>query len=355
MRLQNVRAAMAQLGADALFVTDPLNQRYLLGYPFTYGMLLITAKSAYMVTDFRYREEAEKRADPAFQVVTPAPRVPFVRSVLEEDGVKRIAYEDHSLTVAELHAFETFYTGFEFVPAGTMTETLRQVKDAAEVAAMTRAQEITDAAFSHFLSMAHPDMTEIDVALELDFFMRRSGAEGLAFETIAVSGDASALPHGHPRNVKLRPGFLTMDFGALYDGYCADMTRTVVIGRADAEMKRLYDTVLKAQKEALSFLHAGVKGADADAVARKIIEEEGGYKGCFGHGLGHAVGLFIHEAPRLSPSALDTVLVPGNVVTVEPGIYLEGKYGCRIEDMVLIEEGGIHDFTHSPKELIELF
>ena len=200
-----------------------------------------------------------------------------------------------------------------------------------------------------------PDRTEIEVALELEFFMRAHGSEGTAFETIAVSGTNSSRPHGTPRDVKLEKGFFTMDFGARVDGYCSDMTRTVVIGKADEEMKRLYNTVLLAQTSAIDALRAGMKCFDADKVARDIIENAG-YKGCFGHSLGHGVGLFIHETPRLSPASAESeLLLPGHVVTVEPGIYIEGKYGCRIEDMVtVLADGTIHDFTQSPKELIEL-
>ena len=190
------------------------------------------------------------------------------------------------------------------------------------------------------------------MALELEYAMRKLGADGFAFETIAVSGDASALPHGTPRNVKLKRGFLTMDFGAKFEGYCSDMTRTVVIGRATEEQKHLYNTVLSAQRAALDYLCEGVSCQLADKVARDIIDAD--YKGAFGHSLGHSVGLFVHEKPALSPKAGDRVLRASEILTVEPGIYLSGKYGCRIEDMVKIEKNGIYNFTKSSKELIEI-
>jgi Xaa-Pro aminopeptidase len=185
--------------------------------------------------------------------------------------------------------------------------------------------------------------------------MRRHGAEGVAFNTIAVSGAASSLPHGVPSDTKLRHGFLTMDFGAKYDGYCSDMTRTVVIGKADEDMKKVYNTVLSAQLAALDFIREGVSCLDADSTARNIIREAG-FGACFGHSLGHGVGLFIHEAPNLSQRADEkSVLKRGNVVTVEPGIYIEGKYGCRIEDMIGIDlDGSVRNFTKSPKALIEI-
>ncbi|MBO5327479.1 MAG: M24 family metallopeptidase, partial [Clostridia bacterium] len=228
-------------------------------------------------------------------------------------------------------------------------------KDARELDAIAAAQELTDAAFSHILHYLKRGVREIDVALELELFMRRNGAEGIAFDTIAVSGTGSALPHGVPRARELENGFLTMDFGARFGGYCADMTRTVVIGKADDAMKHLYQTVLKAQEAALAAAKGGISCRALDRVARDIIEGAG-YRGCFGHSLGHGVGIDIHESPRLSPTAReDAVLCAGHVVTVEPGIYIEGKYGCRIEDMIAVNtDGSIRNFTKSTKELLEI-
>lgn len=196
-------------------------------------------------------------------------------------------------------------------------------------------------------------MTETEVAAELEYYMKKNGSDKPSFDTIAVSGSASSRPHGVPRKVKLEKGFLTMDYGAMVNGYHSDMTRTIVIGKADDDMKKLYNTVLTAQLAAIEAITEGVKNADMDKVARDIIYGAG-YEGCFGHSLGHGVGLEIHEAPNLSPSSGDLTLKVGQIVTVEPGIYIEGKYGCRIEDMVLIEEGGKRNLTNCPKELIEV-
>lgn len=353
-KLQKVRAAMAKEGIDALFVTDELNQRYLLGYPFTDGFLLILQSAAYMVTDFRYYEEAQQKADPAFEIIMPQPRSPYVANLLKEAGAKVAAYETATLSCDAAKALEKAYGDVTFKSAGKLFSALRRVKDEGELEKMAKAQAITDAAFAHILKTMTPAMTEIDVALELEFFMRRHGAEGLAFETISVSGSASALPHGKPRNVPLQKGFLTMDFGAAYDGYCSDMTRTVVIGKADEDIKRLYQTVLRAQTEAIAVISEGMEAKAVDAVARNIIDGAG-YEGCFGHSLGHGVGLFIHESPSLSTASKDVLLQAGNVVTVEPGIYIQGKYGCRIEDMVAVTPTGCRNFTQSPKELIEMF
>jgi len=240
----------------------------------------------------------------------------------------------------------------ELVNIGDLIESLREIKTLEEMKNIQAAQNITDLAFSHLLKMLTPNMTEIEVAVELEYAMRRLGADGFAFDTIAVSGDASALPHGKPRSEKLRTGFLTMDFGAKLNGYCSDMTRTIVIGRADSEMKKIYNTVLSAQTEAIKYLREGADAGEADKVARDIIDRD--YKGAFGHALGHSVGLYIHEEPRLSKRCLGRKLRAGEIVTVEPGIYIYGKYGCRIEDMVSIKSDGVHNFTSSSKELIEI-
>ncbi len=353
-RTDKLRAKMKEQGLDAVLVTSELNQRYLSGYPFTDGLLLITERNAYLVTDFRYYEEAQKSAFPEYTVVMPESRRAFLTGVFEEDCARRVGFESETLSCADYEKYKEAYPSVEFVSLGHTIEGIREIKDGEELACMAEAQRISEQALSHLLSMIHPDITEIDVALELEFAMRRLGAESIAFETIAVSGDASALPHGKPRNVKLQKGFLTMDFGAMYKGYLSDMTRTVAIGKADSEMKKLYDTVLSAQLAGLEAVRAGADCAACDAAARDLIDAAG-YPGCFGHSLGHGVGLYIHESPRLSKSGLGEKLRAGQVVTVEPGIYIFGKYGCRIEDMVAVTEDGCRNFTHAPKELIELF
>lgn len=353
-RVEQIRGSMREAGLDALLVTSEINARYLARYHFSDGLLLITHKKAYLITDFRYYEDAKKKADPSFEVVMPELRAPYLADILEHDGIKAVGYEDHAMPCFEFARYQKLFPQISFVGIGAMIERAREVKDREELSLIAKAQAIADSAYTELLGMMHPAMTEIDVALELEFRMRRAGAEGVSFETIAVSGDASALPHGKPRNVKLKQGFLTMDFGALYQGYCSDMTRTVCIGKADAELKRIYETVLHAQLAGLEVIRAGAVCAEVDKVARDIIDGAG-YKGCFGHSLGHGVGMFIHESPRLSAKVSDKYLVPGNVVTVEPGIYIFGKYGCRIEDMVAVTDTGYHNFTASPKELIELF
>lgn len=362
MSLLHIRALQNKLnetGADAALLTDKLNQRYLSGFPFDDGLVLVTRGNAYLITDFRYIEAAKAASASFMEVTAPGRRglYPFVLDALKKDGCQTLLFEENDVSYAAYQKLPERLPGITFEPgASAILTELRLTKDAAELNAMARAQAVTDAAFAHILKVIQPDsMTEIEVALELENFMRRNGAEGPAFETIAVSGSASSRPHGVPRNQKLERGFLTMDFGALIDGYCSDMTRTVVLGRASADEKKLYETVLRAQKEALAAAKEGASCFMLDKIARDIIDGAG-YEGRFGHSLGHGVGLYIHETTSLSPGTDPAVLLRrGNTFTIEPGIYIEGLYGCRIEDLCCITpDGEFLDFTHSPKELIEL-
>ncbi len=354
-RLQKLQQHIAPDGAA--LISSPQNRFYLSRFQYDDGYLLIFREKAYLLTDFRYAEAAGMRADPAFLILCPeGGMIEAVRDLMKEQRASTLLLEGEHATVALRARFESalgdisLHTG-----ASAILAKLRAVKDECELNAIARAQEITDAAFTHILGFLKPSMREIDVALELEYFMRQQGAEGIAFDTIAVSGTASALPHGVPRDLPLEKGFLTMDFGARVGGYCSDMTRTVVIGKADAEMKRLYHTVLSAQRAALEMAAEGASCRALDLAAREIIEGAG-YRGCFGHSLGHGVGIDIHEAPRLSRGAGERdVLLAGHVVTVEPGIYITGKHGCRIEDMIAVNpDGSIRNFTKSSKELIEI-
>lgn len=356
--LKKLQAAMKTAGVEALVVSSEINQRYLSGLNYTDGFVVVMPEKAFLLADFRYIEDARTLVDATeFEIVMPdRGMLAYVAAILKDYHIRTALFEEGSLSYALLERFKATFAGVELAPGGSkLIDELRLYKDAGEIEKMTRAQKLTDDAFAHILGFINPDRTEVEVALELEFYMRAHGSEGTAFDTIAVSGTQSSRPHGVPRPVKLEKGFFTMDFGARVDGYCADMTRTVVIGKADTEVRRVYETVLRAQESAIEALHVGMKCADADKVARDIIDNAG-YKGRFGHSLGHGVGLFIHENPRFAGSAPDDmVLRPGHVVTVEPGIYIEGQYGCRIEDMIaVLEDGTIHDFTRSPKELIEL-
>ena len=346
-RIENLRAKFDALGVDAVYITSQTNHRYFTKFDNGDGSLLITKEKAYAFEDFRYTEIAQKLLGDTYTVVDPK----LVRETINNENISVLGIEDKSMS---LFAYEILKSRVkcELKGIGGAITDMREIKDEWEIAEVAKAQEITDKAFEHILDIISTDITENDVAAELEYFMRKNGAEDKSFETISINGAKTSLPHGVPGNDKLQKGFLTMDFGATVNGYHSDMTRTVCIGKADGEMKKLYNTVLSAQLAALDYLMAGgVNTKEADKVARDIIYKD--YEGYFGHSLGHSVGLEIHEMPALSPNC-DRILVPGNIVTVEPGIYIPGKYGTRIEDLVVIRENGITNLTKSPKELIEI-
>ena len=356
--LKRLRDALSALEADGILISSEINQRYLTDFHFSDGYLLITQSAAILLTDSRYIEAANNSVKEftALSIGGEKGMKDTLADLISEHGVTRLAIEDQSLSCASYREFSEAFKGCKLLSGGSkLLTSLRSVKTADELDRMARAQAITDEAFTHILNFISPNVTEQEVALELEYFMRRKGAEACAFSTIAVSGSASSLPHGVPRNRTLECGLLTVDFGARVDGYCSDMTRTVCIGTATEDMKTVYNTVLSAQRAALDFIAEGVSCKETDAVARGIIERAG-YGKNFGHSLGHGVGMLVHESPSLSPKAPeDSSLKRGNVVTVEPGIYLEGCFGCRIEDMVAIDlDGSVRNFTKSPKELIEL-
>lgn len=358
-RLTELQKLMENNGYDAVIVSSDINRQYMTGFAFSDGYVLVTSKKSYILTDFRYAEAAKACAGTAgYEIIEPNDSMlTEMEFLLRENGAATVAVEDATLPCA---AFERIRAAMPEIKlcagASAAIDGLRLFKSDEEIEYMQKAQDIADDAFSHLLRAMKPDMTEVEVALELEFYMRSHGAQGLAFDTIAVSGSASSMPHGVPRNVKLEPGFLTLDFGARYNGYCSDMTRTVVIGKADSEMKKLYRTVLTAQQAALDAAHIGIGCRRLDSVARSIINVAG-YRGCFGHSLGHGVGMYIHENPRISPTVAESEkLQARQVVTCEPGIYIAGKYGCRIEDMyTLLPDGTLHNFASSTKELIELY
>lgn len=337
--------------ADALLVTHKKNQHYLTGFEFDDGFVLVTREKSYLLTDFRYIEAAREETDPAFEVIMmPSDRKAMFRDLLSSNHVTTVAFEESHLSYADVGTYQKMLDGVRMIPSNSVIEQMRIRKDEDEIENIIKAQRIAEGAFEHILGFITPDRTEIEVALELEFFMRSHGAKAVSFDTIAVSGSASSRPHGVPRPVKLESGFLTMDFGALYNGYCSDMTRTVVVGKCTDEMRKVYDTVLEAQLAALDAYTLGKTGAELDSVARKIIYDAG-YSGCFGHGLGHGVGMDIHEMPRVSPAGNEPMEI-GHVVTCEPGIYLEGRFGVRIEDMVVFTKDGPINITQAPKSLI---
>ena len=345
-KIEKLRGVISER-CDAAIICDPLNQFYFTGFDFTDGFLIVKKEGALLLADSRDIEAAKSQAAGVVEVSLFS-SADDLKNALE--GAENIAFEDNYVTCSDLRRYKKLHNA-NFIGMGEKINEIRERKDEREKECIISAQRIAEAAFDDLLGIINPDMTEKEVALHLEFYMRSHGSDGVSFETIAVSGKRSSMPHGTPRDVKLEKGFLTLDFGARYKGYCSDMTRTIVLGKADEEMKRVYKTVLRAQQAAEEMLAPGVVCSEADAVSRRIIDAK--YPGTFGHGLGHGVGLYIHEEPRLSPKCKKE-LKTGNVVTVEPGIYIEGKYGVRIEDMAYITENGAEILTRAPKNLIEI-
>ncbi len=352
--LERARSLIKELELDGIFVTDRYNVRYLSGFTGSEAVLLLFPESQYLITDFRYQEQADRQC-PGYEIrITGVEsRMDWYNRLISENGRGRIGYEEGTMTVREFRRYQEEGGQEKFIPLADRLDLLRVRKEPWELERIAEAERIGDDAFSHILGFIQPGRTEIEVALELEFYMRSHGAERLSFDTIVASGVNSSMPHAEPGEKKLERGDLvTMDFGCVYQGYCSDMTRTVVIGRADDRQKEIYSLVLRAQEEVLRVIRAGQVGREVDRVARDVIAGAG-YGECFGHGLGHSVGLFIHEEPRYS-TGCSSVVPELAVMSVEPGIYLPGWGGVRIEDLVVVRNDGYENLTHSPKQLIEL-
>ncbi|MEG6522567.1 M24 family metallopeptidase [Desulfotomaculum sp. 1211_IL3151] len=354
-RLVRLRQKMSEKGISHLFITKPENRYYLSGFTGTTGVLLIGQATADFFTDFRYIEQV-KIQSPHFNVVKVEQISPFglLSERLRNYKGEKLAFEAEDLSYKKYQELKHHLSDIELVPCEGLVEELRLIKDETEIKVIRQAMEIGDKAFSHILQYIRPGISELALTLELEFFMRQLGASGTAFDTIMASGPRSALPHGVASQRQLQMGdFLTMDFGALYQGYNSDMTRTVVLGQPDSKQLEIYHIVLEAQMAGLAAVKAGIPAKEVDAAARKVITSHG-YGEFFGHGTGHGVGIAIHENPRLNTKD-ETMLQPGMVVTIEPGIYLPQWGGVRIEDSVLVTENGCEILTSSPKnELISL-
>ncbi|RST98080.1 peptidase M24 family protein [Vagococcus vulneris] len=351
-RVENLRSQMKIDGIEAFLITNPYNLRYLTGFTGTTGLALITLDNAYFITDFRYTEQAVAQCK-GYQIEKNiGPILNKAGEIVESAAVKNLAFEESHLTFDKFVVLETLLEQ-ELIPVSGMIEELREVKDADEIAITKQACQIADQAFEHILTYIKPGLTEIEVANELDFFMRSKGASGVSFTTIVASGLRSAMPHGVASDKVIEQGdFITIDFGCYYNGYVSDMTRTISLGEPSEKLKEIYQIVLGAQERVLEAAKPGMTGIELDAVARDYITEHG-YGEAFGHSTGHGIGLEIHEGPNVSKVA-DKAFVPGNIITNEPGIYLPGIGGVRIEDDMLITENGMERLTHSPKELIIL-
>lgn len=343
---------LEKIGCDGAIVVSQANMYYFSGFTGDSGLLLIAPQGRVLLTDFRYTEQARKQA-PDFEVHEFGRDQLYILTgeLAGRLGIECAGMEEEILTYRQYNALGEQVRS-RLHPADRVMCCCRMVKDQQELKAIERAAAIADQAFDHILPLL-PGMSEIEIALELEFFMRRNGAEGLSFPAIVASGPNGSLPHAVPTERIVRPGdLITMDYGCKFQGYCSDMTRTVAIGKVAPELINVYNIVLEAQLAALEEIQSGKLSGEVDKTARRIIDSQG-YGSYFGHSLGHGVGIEIHEAPALSPAS-SQVLQPGMVVTDEPGIYLPGVGGVRIEDLVAVTEDGCRILSHSPKELITL-
>jgi len=349
-RYDVLAAAVAERELDALLVSNVVNVRWLTGFNGTNAVAVVGAAQRRFVTDFRYLTQSAQQLDPAWEreIATD-----LLKRAVERlpAGLAKLGFDDAHLTVKQYAQLsELVGQEVELVAAGDVVQSLRAVKDSAEIDAIRRAARLADEAFEEVVSAGIVDRTEKQVALDLEFAMRRRGAEGASFPSIIAAGEHGAMPHAQPRDVRIPAGTLVViDWGAQLDGYVSDCTRTVATGELDPRDRAVYDLVLRAQQEALQAVRPGPTGKEVDAIARAIIDDAG-HAEHFGHGLGHGVGLAVHEGPRLSRQA-DDALVAGNVVTVEPGVYVPGAVGVRIEDLVAVTATGHEVLSGLSKEL----
>lgn len=338
-----------------LIFSEPVRY-YFTGHLTDSGVLAVTKNKAVFYTDFRYIEEAKAKIKDC-EALKSINFYSQINEFLKSLNITKAYTEPGRITISQFSALRKVLDKKIVLSKDKRVEafinSLRAVKSEEEQRNIIKAQKLTDETFEYIIDKIVPGKTEKEIMLDMEFYIRKLGSEGVSFDFIVVSGKNTSLPHGKPTDKKIEKGdFITMDFGAVVNGLHSDMTRTVAVGYASEEMKTVYNTVLKAQTAALDILKPGLKCNAADKAARDIIDSQG-YSGCFGHALGHSLGYEIHESPTLSPKCTD-ILKPGNAVTVEPGIYIENKFGVRIEDTVFITENGITDITKSPKELIIL-
>jgi Xaa-Pro aminopeptidase len=351
-KIEKLKSNFSTQGIDGFLITSPFNRRYISNFTGTAGVVLISAEKAQFITDFRYIEQASKQCQ-GFDIIKLAGTIPEeVAAQVKKLGIKKLGFEEDFLTYSSFKVYDKEIDA-ELVPISGIIENLRLIKTDAELKILKVAADIADAAFKHILDFLRPGKTELEISNELEFFMRRAGATSSSFDTIVASGHRSALPHGVASDKVIEAGdIVTMDYGCYYNGYVSDITRTVAVGEPDTKLKEIYEIVLEAQLRGMAGIKPGMTGKQADAVTRDYITEKG-YGEYFGHSTGHGIGLEIHEGPALSMKS-DVILEPGMVVTCEPGIYIPGLGGVRIEDDTLITKDHNEALTHSTKELIIL-
>lgn len=351
-KLSKLRSALEEHQIDALLITSGHNRRYITDFTGTAGVAIVSKDQAVFITDFRYTEQAAKQIQ-NFEIVQHTKTMLEEVSVqLEKMNVKKVGFEKDDMSYAMFESYKKA-VNTELVPVSGLIEKIRLIKTPQEITIIKAAADIAEAAFEHILTFIAPGKTELEVSNELEFFMRKQGATSSSFDIIVASGLRSALPHGVATDKVIEKGdFVTLDFGALYNGYVSDVTRTVAVGEPSEKLKEIYQVVLDAQLLSLEKIKPGMTGIEADAIARDYIKSKG-YGEAFGHSLGHGIGLEVHEGPGLSFRS-ETVLEEGMVITIEPGIYLPGIGGVRIEDDAVVTATGLEKLTHSTKELLIL-
>ena len=351
MRLTKLRQVLAEQRIDAFLISQPDNRRYLTGFTGSAGLLLITATRAVLATDFRYYEQVGREA-PGWELARITDNFQkLLPDLLASAEVRRLGFESQHVTVDQLATWTQAASGVEWVPLKDTVESVRMFKDEAEIEAMRRSVALTDEALAHALKVIRPGMTELEVAWLIESYMRTHGASRVAFDLIVAAGPNGALPHARPGERVIQPGDpIVFDLGCVVDGYCSDLTRTVCLGRPSDKYLAVFDIVLQAQRAAEAAIRPGLTGVQADAAARDLIAAAG-YGDKFGHGLGHGVGLAVHEKPGAGRLSTDT-LQAGMSLTVEPGIYLPGEFGVRIEDLVIIRDGGVEILSGAPKQAV---
>lgn len=352
MKLVKLRQALIDLNVDALLITSDYNRRYMTGFTGTAGVAIVSKDDAVFITDFRYTEQAAEQVKDFRIVQHTATIFAEVAAQAALMGVKTLGFEKDTMTYGMFELYNKAVKA-EFVPVSGLVEKIRLIKTPEEITIIKAACEIADNAFTHILGFIEPGKTELEVSNELEFFMRKQGATSSSFDIIVASGVRSALPHGVATDKVIEKGdFVTLDFGALYNGYISDITRTIAVGQPSDKLVEMYNVVLESQLLALEKVGPGMTGIQADAVARDYLTSKG-YGKAFGHSTGHGIGLEVHEGPGLSFRS-ETILEPNMTVTIEPGVYLPGIGGVRIEDDILITETGNEILTRSTKDLIIL-
>ena len=351
-RIPDIVRALQGRALDGILLMGPVNRRWATGFASSAGALVITATESVFFADSRYIESAECKIRDAkvVQVGSEQSYAVLIRQVLERNHVRRLGFEEEVMTQGTYAAYRK-KLAVELVPAQEVLRDLRASKSPAEYAHMRRAQAITEQTFAQILPLIVPARTERELAAEIVYHLMKNGARRPAFDPIVASGSRSSMPHATPGDHRLT-GFVTLDFGAVYEGYCADMTRTVSLGEPTEEMYRVYETVLAAQAAGIAAARAGVAGREIDRAARDVIKAAG-YGDYFGHGFGHGLGLEVHESPGAGPGSTEPLPV-GAVISAEPGIYLPGKFGVRIEDTLYLTETGCEILTQTPKNLMIL-